>query len=229
MANAGAWLPTVDWSQARTHRYVYFAAGIAESRLGSRGWISVDSRPEAGGGAIEARWIDADDQEVLLTEAHYPAQGDLVENLDLKATGHVFAKADTEAGKLVVSRSRTSHSASSEARFNPAQPFDWRIMWGFRFLMMPWSADRGGPLVLGDVDLSPAAPFMDGCAAVSVQTTESKVPVSTPDGERNVDCWRIEASGPKGQEVAFIGKAGEGLVRFDMNLSNSALLIGIAG
>lgn len=223
------WTPPVAWPADETHRYIYFAAGVAQQRLGERGTIAVRTRAQQDGGVIEAVWSDENDGELLRSVARYGPQGEPAETLDLKATGLATCAADVQQGRLSVSRTGSDGSSAIQTNFEAGRIFDWRVMWGFRLLLAPWSAGLGGPLVLGYVDLSPHPPFKDGCIVADVQTQESEELVATPTGSRSVKCWRIEASCPDGREVASIGKGGEGLIRFDMNLTDSGLLIGIAG
>lgn len=225
----GTWLPAPVWPAMRMQNYVYFAGGKAEQRLGKQGRIAVRLHGEDGAGAVETTWTDLDDREVMRMEARYPAQGTLVAGCDLQATGRADCVADIAAGRLSITRSGAGEPTTSGTEFDPRYPFDWRVIWGFRMIAIPWSANLGGPLTLGYVDPSSRGPFADGCLVATVRTEDGAETVETPRGRRNIACWRIETSGPQGREAAAIGKAGEGLVRFDMNLADSALLIAVAG
>lgn len=229
MTELKEWLPPANWAASQTRQFVYFAAGLAERRLGSRGRIAVQTRADAGGGVVKAIWNDDSDRLVLTTITRYPKEEALSQSLDFGAGNRAQGDVDMRRKELVFSRMSEGKQSSVRVEIDSVQPFDWRVTWGFRFVFIPWSAGMSGPLLLGGMDWSLSEPFNDGYTRVSLQTGESEEIVDTLNGQIGIKCWRIEASGPRGSEFASIGKASEGLVRFDMNMTNSALLIGIAG
>jgi hypothetical protein len=223
------WLPPANWPNGQTRQFIYLAAGLAERRLGARGRITIGTRAEAGGGVIEGTWNDDSDRVVLTTVTHYPAEGPVSQSLEFGDGDRIYADTDMRQKQLVIARTSRGQKSGARIDIDTAQPLDWSVTWAFRLVHIPWSAGLSGPFFLGDVDWSPSGPSNDGYRQASLQTGESTELVDTPNGQRNVECWRIESAGQGISEVASIAKTGEGLIRFDMNMMNSALLIGIAG
>jgi hypothetical protein len=220
------WMPSAEWPEALRQGYFYWAQGRAADLRGARTRMEVTfGRGPDRSARIDAAWHDEAGSRVFHAMAIVGAPKS---TLTYASQAGVQAHAVAALDECHVSVERNGHC--NDYPLSAEMPFQWRVVWPLTVQFVPWRAGLTGSLSLFDLATAQVSPFWDEPTSVFVTTEDGDAMVSSPNGgQRSVACWLITARGAGWSEVAWIGKNGEGLIRFDLHATDSAIMMGRAG